>query len=177
MKYLKSRFILLAMLAASPMMNAQTAENDTDTAGSEDKVHVAYRDVAEEDLLGSVAVLDYEKLTEKNYNTYSLDNLQGYVSGWNGNSLWGMDADNAGYLVLIDGVPRDANNVMPTEIAQVTFLKSAQAVVLMVAVLLRELSLSLQSVPLTTVSASAFVLTLVLLLQRLMLSIWVQLSI
>ena len=130
MKYLKSRFILLAMLAASPMMNAQTAENDTDTAGSEDKVHVAYRDVAEEDLLGSVAVLDYEKLTEKNYNTYSLDNLQGYVSGWNGNSLWGMDADNAGYLVLIDGVPRDANNVMPTEIAQVTFLKSAQAVVL-----------------------------------------------
>src|SRR5687768_6420366 len=34
------------------------------------------------------------------------------------------------YLVLIDGIPRDANNVMPTEIQQITFLKGAAAVVL-----------------------------------------------
>jgi len=34
------------------------------------------------------------------------------------------------YLVLVDGVPRDANNVLPTEIEQVTFLKGASAVVL-----------------------------------------------
>ena len=33
-------------------------------------------------------------------------------------------------LVLVDGVPRDANNVLPSEIAQITFMKSAQAVVL-----------------------------------------------
>lgn len=46
------------------------------------------------------------------------------------NSLWGMDGDNAGYLVLVDGVPRDADNVMPSEIAQISFLKGAQAVVL-----------------------------------------------
>ena len=44
--------------------------------------------------------------------------MQGYVGGWNGNSLWGMDGDNVGYLVLVDGVPRDANNVMPSEIAR-----------------------------------------------------------
>ena len=37
----------------------------------------------------------------------------------------GMDGDNAGYLVLVDGVPRDANNVMPSEIAQISFLKGA----------------------------------------------------
>ena len=45
-------------------------------------------------------------------------------------SLWGMDANNAGYFVLVDGVPRDANNVLPTEIDQITFLKGASAVVL-----------------------------------------------
>ena len=131
MKYIKSTFILFAMLAVSPlMMNAQTAEDGTDT-DSDTQVQVAYRKVAESDLIGSVAVLDYEELTEKNYNTYSLDNMQAYVSGFNGNSLWGMDGDNdQGYLVLIDGVPRAANNVLPTEIAQITFLKSAQAVVL-----------------------------------------------
>ena len=129
MKHNKARFILYAMLLASPFtMSAQTAENDT--TGNDPLVNVAYRQVAKSDIIGSVAVLDYEKLTDKNYNTYSLDNMQAYVSGFNGNSFWGMDADNAGYLVLIDGVPREANNVLPTEIAQVTFLKSAQAVVL-----------------------------------------------
>ena len=129
MKYIKSTFILFAMLAVSPfMMNAQTAENESD---GDTQVQVAYRKVAESDLIGSVAVLDYEELTEKNYNTYSLDNMQAYVSGFNGNSLWGMDGDNdQGYLVLIDGVPRAANNILPTEISQITFLKSAQAVVL-----------------------------------------------
>jgi TonB-dependent SusC/RagA subfamily outer membrane receptor len=65
-------------------------------------------------------------LIEKNYTTYSLDNMGGLVGGWAGNSIWGMDE----YLVLVDGVPRDANNVMPTEIEQITFLKSAASVVL-----------------------------------------------
>ena len=130
MKHIKARYILYAMLLASPFtMNAQTAENDT--LSSEPLVNIAYRQVAQDDIIGSVAVVNYEELTEKNYNTYSLDNMQAYVSGFNGNSLWGMDGDNdQGYLVLIDGVPRAANNVLPTEIAQITFLKSAQAVVL-----------------------------------------------
>ena len=130
MKHIKSRFILYAMLFTSPfVMSAQTAADDE--SGNDPLVNVAYRQVEQSDILGSVAVLDYEKLTDKNYNTYSLDNMQAYVSGFNGNSLWGMDGDNdQGYLVLVDGVPRAANNVLPTEIAQVTFLKSAQAVVL-----------------------------------------------
>ena len=130
MKHNKARFILYAMLLASPfMMSAQTAENDT--TSSDPLVNVAYRQVAQSDIMGGVAVLDYEKLTDKNYNTYSLDNMQAYVSGFNGNSFWGLDADNdQGYLVLVDGVPREANNVSPTEISQITFLKSAQAVVL-----------------------------------------------
>ena len=131
MKHMKAKYILYAMLLASPFtMNAQAAGNDADTLSNDPLVNVAYRKVAQSDLMGSVAFVDYEKLTEKNYNTYSLDNMQAYVSGFNGNSLWGMDSDNAGYLVLIDGVPREANNVLPTEIAQITFLKGAQAVVL-----------------------------------------------
>ena len=68
MKYIKSTFILSAILTVSPfMMNAQTAENESD---GDTKVQVAYRTVAEDDLIGSVAVLDYEELTDKNYNTY-----------------------------------------------------------------------------------------------------------
>lgn len=48
------------------------------------------------------------------------------TGGWNGNSLWGMSE----YLVLVDGAPRDINNVKPSEIDKITFLKGAQAVVL-----------------------------------------------
>lgn len=134
MNYIQTKKYILyaAMLAASPItMNAQTTADETEAQATQDPmVQVAYRKVAQSDLLGSISVIDYEELTKKNYNTYANDNLQGYVGGWNGNSLWGMDSDNAGALVLIDGVPRESNNVLPTEIAQITFLKSAQAVVL-----------------------------------------------
>lgn len=134
MKYIQIRFIIGVMFALFPFaMSAQPlAENETDSLNGkkEQLVQVAYRKVAYNDLLGGVSVINMEELTRKNYNTYSLDNMQGYVGGWNGNSLWGMDNDNAGYLVLVDGIPRDANNVQPTEIQQITFLKGAQAVVL-----------------------------------------------
>ncbi len=135
MKHIQTKIILCAMFAISPFsLGAQTvAENETDSlsGAKEPLVQVAYRKVAQSDLLGGVSVVNMEELTKKNYNTYSLDNMQGYIGGWNGNSLWGMDADNnTGYLVMVDGIPRDANNVQPTEIEQITFLKGAQAVVL-----------------------------------------------
>lgn len=115
MKVKDTRFILFAaalgLLPAYQSIGAQTAEaNETDSLqAAEPSVQVAFRKVAQDDLLGGVSVIDMEQVNDKNYTTYSLDNLQGYVGGWNGNSLWGMDGDNAGYLVLVDGVP-----VMPT---------------------------------------------------------------
>ena len=130
MKYIQSKFILLVALALIPLFTgAQTApENETLSLNSakDSLVQVAFRKVEQQNLLGSVSVVNYDELTKRNYNTYSMDNMQGYVGGWNGASLWGMDS----YLVLVDGVPRDANNVLPTEIEQVTFLKGASAVVL-----------------------------------------------
>lgn len=89
------------------------------------EVNVAFGTKAKSELMGGVSVIDMKDLTSKNYNTYSLDALQAYAGGYNG-QLWNMgDA-----LVLVDGVPRDANNVLPTEIDQITFLKSASAVAL-----------------------------------------------
>lgn len=107
---------------------APVAQLDSLTANAEgEQVQVAYRKVNQNDLLGGVSFVNVEKLMEKNYiGSYSLTDMQSYVSGWNGSNLWGMDS----YLVLVDGVPRDANNVLPSEIAQISFLKGAQAVVL-----------------------------------------------
>ena len=115
--------ILSALLALSAVMPVQA---QIDAADDSTQVNVAFRKVAKEDIMGGVSSLNYRDLMDKNYNTYSLDNLQGYVAGYNGNGMWGFTDQ----LVLIDGVPREANNVLPTEIEEITFLKGAQAVVL-----------------------------------------------
>ena len=125
------------MLAASPLtISAQTAD-DADSAVVKKKVHVAFRDKDADHLLGGVSYVDMEELQKKDYTMGSLEDMLGLVSGWNGNNLWGMDNerldnnDNSNLpLVIIDGVKRPSNNVLPSEIEQITFLKGAQAVVL-----------------------------------------------
>lgn len=91
-----------------------------------DFVQVAFRKVEKKDLLGGISVVNLPEKMEKNYTTYSLDGMEAYVGGFNGN-LWSMGSD---YLLLIDGVPREATNVLASEIEQITFLKGASAVAL-----------------------------------------------
>ena len=118
-KISKNLLAFLAICAAAPGPAQETAEDST-------RGNVAFRKVAKQDIMGGVSTVNVRELTEKNYNTYSLDNMQGYVSGFNGAGMWGYTDQ----LVLIDGVPREANNVKPDEIESITFLKGAQAVVL-----------------------------------------------
>lgn len=88
-------------------------------------VPVAFGKMDKQDLLGGVSSLDIQDLMKKNYTTYSLDNLSAYINGYSG-SIWGMDS----YVVLVDGVPRDATNVTPSEIDQISVLKSVGALAL-----------------------------------------------
>ena len=143
MKNLKTNIFLLAMMAAAPLTaGAQTAD-DADSTVVKKKVHVAFRDVDADHLLGGVSYIDMEELSKKDYTQGSLDDMLGLVGGlssdrWlQGINLWGMDNerldnnDNSNLpLVIIDGVKRPSNNVQPSEIEQITFLKGAQAVVL-----------------------------------------------
>jgi len=98
-----------------------TVENDT----LHKKVEVAFRTMDKKDLLGGISVIDVEEMTEKAYTTYSLNFVENVIGGVNGN-IWGMDE----YLVIIDGMVRDANNVLPSEIQHITVLKGPAAVVL-----------------------------------------------
>ncbi len=141
MKNIKTNIFLFAMFAVSPMMvNAQTTDEIADEGDSivlKKKVHVAFRDLDPDHLLGGVSYIDMEELQKKDYTTGSLDDMYALVGGWNGNNLWGMDNDRLDNndngnlpIVIIDGVKRPSNNVLPSEIEQITFLKGAQAVVL-----------------------------------------------
>ena len=137
MKNIKTNIFLFAMVAASPLtVNAQVAD-DADSIAAKKKVHVAFRDKDADHLLGGISYVDMEELSKKDYTMSSLEDLYALVGGWNGNNLWGMDNDRLDNndnsnmpLVIIDGVKRPSNNVLPSEIEQVTFLKGAQAVVL-----------------------------------------------
>lgn len=134
---MKTKIFLLAMMAGSPLVVSAQTTNGGDTIQAKKKVHVAFRDKDADQLLGGVSYVDMEELQKKDYTTGSLEDLYALVGGWNGSNLWGMDTaeldnnDNS-YLpvVIIDGVKRPSNNVLPSEIEQVTFLKGAQAVVL-----------------------------------------------
>lgn len=88
-------------------------------------INVALRQVKKADLMTDVSSVNVPEILEKNYNTYSLDNLMSYIPGFNGN-IWG----NGSMLVVVDGVPREANNVLPTEIEQITVLKGVAAAAL-----------------------------------------------
>lgn len=109
-------------------INAQSSYTDVLSWGDDtiqNKVEVAFRTVNERDLLGGISVIDVEEMTNKAYTTYSLNFVENLIGGVNGN-IWGMDE----YLVVIDGMVRDANNVLPSEIKQITVLKGLAAVVL-----------------------------------------------
>ena len=109
---------LFALLSQGVM-----AQESADTRA--DSIYVAFRKSDVRDVIVPVSKVNVSELMEKNYNTYSLDNMQALTAGYNG-QLWNQGEA----LVLIDGVPRDANNVLPTEIEDITFLKGASAVVL-----------------------------------------------
>ncbi|MEE3384784.1 MAG: SusC/RagA family TonB-linked outer membrane protein [Prevotella sp.] len=138
MNNIKTNIFLFAMMASSLTVNAQTTDDvDADSVVAKKKVHVAFRDQDVDHLLGGVSYVDMEELSKKDYTMSSLEDMYALVGGWNGNNLWGMDNDRLDTndnsnlpLVIIDGVKRPSNNVLPSEIEQITFLKGAQAVIL-----------------------------------------------
>lgn len=124
----KGLVLVSTMLAFCSMAAIAQESNDillTEQDSSDYKVQLPFRTVQQEDLLGGVSVIDMNELNKKAYTTYSLDMLNNLVGGAS-NGIWGI----SDYLVIVDGMVRDANNVLPHEIAQITVLKGAAAVVL-----------------------------------------------
>lgn len=114
------------LVAGSTAANARlVADAESPTDSLDNKVQVAFRAVDKQDLLGGVSVIDMKELAKKNYTSNSTDYIENVVGGVNG-GLWGY----GDYLVVVDGMVRDANNVLPEEIDQITLLKGSAAVVL-----------------------------------------------
>ena len=123
-------YLIMLMLVPFQQLTAQTAGEIELTGGlkmdDEQAVKVAFRTVDREDLMGGISVIDVTELMKKAYSLNSFDYLTAVTGGFRGNGLWGMNE----LLVVIDGIVRDDNNVLPSEIEQVTLLKGASAIAL-----------------------------------------------
>ncbi|MEI3796599.1 MULTISPECIES: SusC/RagA family TonB-linked outer membrane protein [unclassified Chitinophaga] len=126
MNQIKALIVSAALISGTPVLQAQDTTAKTISNMPDERVQVAFRKVDRKDLPGGVSAVDVASQLKLNYMTSSLENMDGWVNGFNGNSMWGMGS----YLLVIDGVPREAGNVMPTEIEQISFLKGVNAVAL-----------------------------------------------
>ena len=90
-------------------------------------VNVAFNTIERRDLPGAISVLNPDEYNNKDYNVSVTDGMTGRVAGllWS-NNIWGLE--NA--LVLIDGVPRNFNDIRLNEVEQITVLKGVNAVAL-----------------------------------------------
>ena len=122
--YIKSYCLILAISCFSGWTAQAQNKKDSLQNNQDSLVHVAFKTVKKADLLGGVSSVDVPDLLKKSYGSYSLDNLQSLVGGYNGN-IWGQSG-----LVLIDGVPRSASDVRLVEVESITVLKGASAVAL-----------------------------------------------
>ncbi|MBR6250248.1 MAG: SusC/RagA family TonB-linked outer membrane protein [Bacteroidales bacterium] len=127
MKISKYKYLAAALCTANVAMAQEeatvAATPDSAKLNEQAKVMLAFREVAASDALVGVSTMNYRDVIEKDYLTYPLSDLLAFVPG--GASTWG-----GSYLTLIDGVPRDLDNIKPDEIETVSFLKGANAVAL-----------------------------------------------
>jgi len=132
MKKIHIIIVCCVMFALFPLCAiAQTVTDDSEMTGDSlrtdgQPVRVAFRTVDKDNLLGGVSVIDVTELMKKGYSLNSLFYMSGVVGGFGENSIWGMN----NFMVVVDGIVRDDNNVLPSEVEQVTLLKSAAAVAL-----------------------------------------------
>ncbi len=136
MKYIQFRILLCAVIFLLPgVLSAQNSHTNgmiqsvqdsvANNTGDNLSVQTAYRKEKKENLLGGISYVNMPQILNKNYILNGLDGMQAFVGGFNGH-IWGM----GNYLVLVDGVPRSANSVVPSAIKQITFLKGIAATVL-----------------------------------------------
>ena len=95
--------LLLAIGAVVPMTGyGQTAEEaDGDTIVAKKKVHVAFRDVDADHLLGGVSYVDMEELSKKDYTMGSLEDMYALVGGWNEHNLWEIKIKQSSLSVFV----------------------------------------------------------------------------
>jgi TonB-linked SusC/RagA family outer membrane protein len=125
MKYIRIGVFILGLSLCFTFGASAQSDNilDSDTSAVDSLVHVVYKTINKNDLPNAISVLKPGDNLDKFYRTYPLSNDNAFIGGSN---LWNIGTP----LVLIDGVSRSTDDVITSEVDQITYLKGANAVVL-----------------------------------------------
>lgn len=116
--------MLIAFSLKAAGLQAQEITENLPQTSPDSSIHVAFGKTKERDVLGAITSLDVSALLDKSYSTYSLEYLESFVGGYTGNT-WGQTP-----LILVDGIPRRAEDVRMVEVESITVLKDASSVAL-----------------------------------------------
>jgi TonB-linked SusC/RagA family outer membrane protein len=123
MLYISATGFKTRVVKAEPGLEKIVLEKKT----AEQMVNVAYNKIERRDLPGAISVLNPGGYINRDYNNSVYEGMFGKVGGLSGyNNIWIME--NA--LVLIDGIPRNLNDIRLEEVEQITILKGVNAVAL-----------------------------------------------
>ena len=130
MRYIKTMIYCCATLAfIFGKVNAQADTNQVvpEKDSIEDKINIAFREIDSRDLNVDINVLNPDEYINIDYTSDVSEGLSSRIGGllWSDN-IWGME--NA--LVLIDGVPRNFDDIRLEEVDQISVLKGVNAVAL-----------------------------------------------
>jgi len=121
---IKVYWILAALAFKVSTSNGQNNQLNIAQESNDSLVNVAFGSINKKDILGAVSSINVSELLEKSFGTYSLDNLQSFISGYSGN-IWGQSP-----LILVDGTERRASDVRLNEIQSISILKDAGSIAL-----------------------------------------------
>src|SRR3546814_598849 len=129
----------IALVAIGSPAIAQ--ENDT-TANQSD-IHVAFRRAKPAQIVGAVTVVDAVEVNKKDNTIWTNNVLNGRTLGMLGSTnirglgvninisdLTGTGTQSGNALFIVDGLPRDVENIRLSEIESITVLKDVNAAVL-----------------------------------------------
>jgi TonB-linked SusC/RagA family outer membrane protein len=130
MKYIKTMIYCCATLAfIFGKVNAQADSNQVvpEKDSIEEKINIAFREIDSRDLNVDINVLNPDDYINVDYTSDVTEGLSSRIGGLLlSDNIWGME--NA--LVLIDGVPRNFDDIRLEEVDQITVLKGVHAVAL-----------------------------------------------
>ena len=136
---------MLAFLLMSDPVSAQSDVNPSEAAPEEETVELAFRTVNAEDGQGFYSTLDVSEIGDYDHMIYASDiltgrasaigvrgsnNIRGIGIGIDMSSVTGTGARSGNALTIVDGLPRDIDNLRVSEIESITVLKDANACVL-----------------------------------------------
>jgi TonB-linked SusC/RagA family outer membrane protein len=130
MKYIKKIIyycVTLAFIFGKVNAQADAYQNILEKDSIAEKVNIAFREIKSRDLNCDINVLNTDDYINIDYSSDVSEGLSARIGGllWSDN-IWGME--NA--LILIDGVPRNFDDIRLEEVDQITVLKGVNAVAL-----------------------------------------------